>query len=271
MTRARYVSRKVGRDGRIAYTADENAVWAELYARQNALVQGRACDEFLQGLQLLRIPPDHVPQLKEISAPLQRATGWSVVPVPALIPFSRFCGLLAKRQFPAATFLRRRQDLDYLQEPDIFHEVYGHTPLLTNPWFADFTEAYGRLGLSAGPEAEPFLARLHWFTVEFGLVQQHGGRRIYGGGILSSIRETTTALDSSRAEHRPFDLIEVLRTPYRIDIVQPRYFVIEDFRQLQALRQVDLIEEIRRVRALGLLPAPFETESAAGESPRRAA
>lgn len=258
MERSKYVSRPADAAGHIAYTPDEDAVWAELYARQTGAIAGRACGEFLDGLSLLDLPADHVPQLAEVSKALFPATGWKVVQVPALIPFSKFCALLANREFPAASFVRRRDELDYLEEPDIFHEVFGHTPLLTNPWFADFTQAYGRLGLSASEAACEFLARLYWFTVEFGLIRKREGLRIYGGGILSSIRETVYALESTAPQRKPFELIEVLRTPYRIDIVQPVYFVIEDFRELFDLRRVDLLEEIERVRGLGLLPALFE-------------
>lgn len=269
MKRSKYLSRPADAAGRITYTADEDAVWADLYARQSSAIAGRACQEFLDGLCQLSLPSDRVPQLPEVSAALSRTTGWKVVQVPALIPFSRFCALLANREFPAATFVRRRDELDYLKEPDIFHEVFGHTPLLTHPWFADFTQAYGRLGLGASESACEFLARLYWFTVEFGLIRKPEGLRIYGGGILSSIRETVCALESADCLRKPFELIEVLRTPYRIDIVQPVYFVIEDLRQLHDLRQVDLLEEIARVRGMGLLPPLFDPPPA--DPPQRRA
>ena len=163
-----YVSRTPDTRGVVAYSKAEHAIWAELYARQQAAIADCACPEFLHGLELLKLPQHRVPQLSEVSARLQRETGWEVAAVPALIPFSEFFALLAAKRFPAATFIRRREHLDYLQEPDIFHELFGHTPLLTNPWFAAFTQRYGEIGLAASKEDRAFLARLYWFTVEFG-------------------------------------------------------------------------------------------------------
>jgi phenylalanine-4-hydroxylase len=157
--------------------------------------------------------------------------------------------------------VRRREQLDYLQEPDIFHEIFGHAPLLTNRYFAEFTEAYGKLGLAAQPEEREFLARLYWFTVEFGLVQKSGGPlRVYGGGILSSIGETAYALGSERAQRRRFEVLDVLRTPYRIDIMQPLYYVIEDLRQLYELTRMDIPALVRRAARLGLFPPPYPAE-----------
>ena len=250
---SKYVSRVPEADGRVRYTEDENAIWAELYARQEQAIQGKACDEFLEGMDLLKMPRDRVPQLAEVSAKLKRATGWEVATVPALIPFGEFFKLLANKQFPAATFIRTREDLDYLQEPDIFHELFGHTPLLTNPWFADFTHHYGKLGLAASKEDRVVLARMYWFTVEFGLLQKPGeDLRIYGGGILSSIGETNYAFSSNVALRKRFDLVDTLRTPYRIDIMQPLYFVLEDLRELYELSQIDLMAKVAEARSLGL-------------------
>ncbi len=247
--------------GRVAYSADEHAIWATLYARQTAAIADVACDEFKHGLDLLKLSPDQIPQLPDVSARLKRETGWEVAAVPALIPFSEFFALLAAKRFPAATFIRRREHLDYLQEPDIFHELFGHTPLLTNPWFAEFTETYGRLGLAASKEDRVFLARLYWFTVEFGLIgrvaadqraaDNRSPLKIYGGGILSSPGETAYAV-GPQPQRRPFDLIEVLRTPYRIDILQPLYYVLESFRDLHALTRVDLLAAVAEARRLGL-------------------
>lgn len=254
----KYTAREVDAHGRATYSDEEHAIWAELYARQSAAIQGRACPEFLHGLELLGLPKDRIPQLDEVSVVLKRETGWEVAPVPALIPFSQFFELLANRRFPAATFIRSREELDYLQEPDIFHEIFGHTPMLTHPYFAEFTQTYGRLGLAASKEDRVFLARMYWFTVEFGLIQPVGEpMRIYGGGILSSIGETEYAFAGEEPRRQRFRIQDVLRTPYRIDIMQPLYYVLEDLRELYELSRTDLMAEIAAARALGLFEPLF--------------
>ena len=243
--------------GRVRYTAAEQAVWAELHARQMAALPHCACAEFLHGLSLLRLPADRVPQLAEVSARLRRETGWEVVPVPALIDLPQFFSLLSQRRFPAATFLRRREHLDYLPEPDLFHEIFGHAPLLTDPYFAAFTRRYGELGLEAAPEDREILARLYWYTVEFGLLQRPGAPlQVYGGGILSSIAETDRAILDPTPQRRRFSLDEVLRMPYRIDLLQPLYFVIENLQELYEVMHSDVPGAIARARRLGPLPPP---------------
>ncbi|MGR5178407.1 phenylalanine 4-monooxygenase [Vibrio parahaemolyticus] len=253
-----YVSKPVNEHGLVTWSTEENKVWHDLVARQLDLVQGRACKEYLRGLELLDLPLDRAPQLPEINQVLLRETGWQVEPVPALINFDRFFDLLANRRFPVATFLRTREEFDYLQEPDFFHEIFGHCAMLTNPDFAEFTRTYGRLGCLANSKQRVYLARLYWFTVEFGLVEQHGETKIYGGGILSSPGETLYALDDERPLRQAFNIDTVLRTPYRIDIMQPTYFVLEDIRQLYELGQQDLSRYVARAMAAGLLPPLFE-------------
>lgn len=249
----KYVARQPASDGLVRYSDEENRIWATLYERQHRAIRGKACDEFFQGLDLLGMPTDRVPQLPEISRVLRRETGWEVAYVPALIPFSEFFRLLADRKFPAATFVRSWDELDYLQEPDIFHEIFGHTPLLTNRYFADFTHTYGKLGLAASKEDRVFLARMYWFTVEFGLIQPPGQpMRIYGGGILSSIGETEYACASDRPQRQRFNILDALRTPYRIDIMQPLYYYLEDLRELYELTQKDLMALVADARRLGL-------------------
>ncbi len=193
---------------------------------QEAAIEGKACDAYMDGLERLQLPADRIPQLDDVSRVLQACTGWSVARVPALIPFSEFFQLLANRQFPAATFIRKRSELDYLKEPDIFHELFGHTPLLTNQHFADFTETYGRLGLAASKEERVYLARLYWFTVEFGLIDTPQGMRIYGGGILSSIGETEHAL-SDVPQRQPFltrmDLMACVHDAQRQGLFEPLF------------------------------------------------
>jgi phenylalanine-4-hydroxylase len=246
-----YSARQADSQGFIDYSDDEHATWQILIERQLPCLAGRACAEYQAGLDLLELPRDRIPQLGEINAVLAPCTGWSVVAVPALISFDRFFELLAHRQFPVATFIRRRDELDYLQEPDIFHEIFGHCAMLTNPAFADFTHTYGQLGLSASKEERVFLARLYWFTVEFGLLQTEQGLRIYGGGILSSIGETAYAL-SGTPRRAPFVLQDVLRTPYRIDIMQPLYYVLPSLDSLYTLTREEILVQLTRARELGL-------------------
>lgn len=252
-----YVAKKPDADGIIHYTESENAVWHELITRQKAVLPGRACRAFVDAVGVLELPEDRVPQCGEVSAVLQECTGWRVQPVPALIPLDEFFNLLANRSFPAASFIRAPQELDYLEEPDIFHEIFGHAPHLTDSRFAAFTEAYGKVGLAANDADREMLARLYWFTVEFGLVRTAQGIRSYGAGICSSPGETHYAVESSEPERVPFDPIEALRTPYRIDIYQPLYFVLESFDQLFDLARSDLQAMIDEARRRGDRPPRF--------------
>ncbi|MFB8829388.1 phenylalanine 4-monooxygenase [Azotobacter sp. CWF10] len=261
MTATPYVARQPDERGFIHYSEAEHAVWQTLIERQLALLEGRACTEYLDGIQRLGLPRKRIPQLDEINRVLESATGWRVARVPALIPFQTFFELLADRQFPVATFIRRPEELDYLQEPDIFHELFGHCPMLTNPWFAAFTHTYGRPSLAASREERVYLARLYWMTVEFGLVDTPAGRRIYGGGILSSPRETLYCL-SAAPEHLPFDPLEAMRTPYRIDILQPLYFVLPDLRRLFELAREDIMALVHEAMRLGLHPPKFPPKAA---------
>ncbi|MEO8401915.1 MAG: phenylalanine 4-monooxygenase [Gammaproteobacteria bacterium] len=256
-----YIAKPVDANGMIAYTDEENSVWHELMTRQLKFVKDRACDEYMQGIKLLDMPIDRIPQCQEISSVLYDTTGWVLEPVPALISFDKFFTLLANRRFPAATFIRRRDELDYLQEPDIFHEIFGHCPLLTNPAYAEFAQMYGKLGKQANAEDRAMLARLYWFTIEFGLIQNPSGLRAYGGGILSSISETRYSLESEVPQRKPFVALDVLRTPYRIDIMQPIYYVINDFDTLFQLIDMDLIALIREARELGQFVPTFATNT----------
>lgn len=247
-----YQAREAGADGIIRYPDEENRIWHDLIVRQQAALPGRACTEYLDGLAKLELPHDRIPQLGDIDRVLQETTGWRTAPVPALISFGRFFGLLADKAFPVATFIRRREDFDYIQEPDIFHEIAGHCPLLTHPAFAAFNETYGKLGLAADKTERVFLARLYWFTIEFGLVGTSPmQRRIYGGGILSSPAETEYAL-SGRPEYREFKIEDVLRTPYRIDRIQPIYYVIDRVDTLFEVAQTDIMGAVRRAMSQGL-------------------
>jgi phenylalanine-4-hydroxylase len=247
----RYIAKTPDAAGRIAYDADEDAVWRDLMARQAPSVRARMATPYLDGLQRLNLPIDRVAQCAEVSAVLHVATGWRVEPVPALIAFGRFFQLLADRCFPAASFIRRREDFDYIEEPDIFHEIFGHTPLLTDPRFAAFSQAIGQAGLRAEKADYAWLIRLYWFTIEFGLTREAGALKGLGSGLASSIAELEWAT-SGQPELRPFDVIDILRTPYRIDILQPVYFVIDDLDALFAAAGRDLLADVTTARTMGL-------------------
>jgi len=215
------------------YTPAEHALWDRLYTRQTALLPGRAAAEFLDGLAHLDLGRGGIPDFRRLSDQLMKRTGWQVVAVPGLVPEDVFFNHLANRRFVAGNFLRTPDRQDYLEEPDVFHDVFGHVPLLANPVFADYMQAYGQGGLRAMQfGALHKLARLYWYTVEFGLIETAQGLRIYGAGIVSSHGETRFALDSDSPNRLGFDLARVLRTKYRIDDYQQAYFAIPSFEHL---------------------------------------
>jgi len=213
-----------------AFTAEEHAVWDTLFARQIKLLPGRASKAYLHGLELLKLSDGGIPRFEELSERLMKRTGWQVVAVPGLVPDDVFFDHMANRRFVAGNFIRRPDQLDYLQEPDVFHDVFGHVPMLADPVFADYMEAYGRGGGRAMElGALKQLSRLYWYTVEFGLIEEAGELRIYGSGIVSSSAESRFALESESPNRIGFDLKRVMRTEYRIDDFQQNYFVIPDF------------------------------------------
>jgi phenylalanine-4-hydroxylase len=233
------------------YTAEEHAVWRLLFERQQRLLVGRACNEFLDGLTALGVAAAGIPDFRRLSEVLEAATGWRLVAVPGLVPDDVFFEYLARRRFPSTCFIRRRDQLDYLEEPDVFHDVCGHVPLLINPLFADYMQAYGEGGLKAlGLGHLQRLARLYWYTVEFGLIATPEGLRIYGSGILSSAGESIYCLDDPRPNRIRFDLRRVMRTRYHIDDFQQTYFVIDDFRQLFDATRPDFAPIYREIAAL---------------------
>jgi phenylalanine-4-hydroxylase len=215
------------------YSAEEHRVWDALFARQTALLPGRAAPEYLAGLDILHLSRPGIPDFDELSERLMKATGWQVVAVPGLVPDDVFFDHLAHRRFVAGRFIRRADQLDYLQEPDVFHDVFGHVPMLAHPVFADYMQAYGQGGLRAMQHgAIDKLARLYWYTVEFGLVRSGDRLNIYGAGIVSSRGESLFALDDPSPNRLAFDMERVMRTRYRIDDYQQAYFVIDSFDQL---------------------------------------
>ena len=216
-----------------AYTAEEHATWDTLFARQIAMLPGRVTPEFMDGLDMLRLSKPGIPDFDELSERLMKATGWQVVAVPGLVPDDVFFDHLANRRFVSGNFIRRPDQLDYLQEPDVFHDVFGHVPLLANPVFADYMQAYGQGGQrAAAMGAIDRLSRLYWYTVEFGLVRAGDGLALYGAGIVSSRSESVFALDDASPNRIGFDLKRVMRTRYRIDDFQQSYFVIDSFEEL---------------------------------------
>jgi phenylalanine-4-hydroxylase len=245
-----------------AYTADEHALWRRLYARQMALVPGYACDEYLAGLARLDAA-DGIPRFDAASAKLSQATRWTLVGVPGLIPDLVFFAHLANRRFPVTTWLRTPAEFDYIVEPDVFHDFFGHVPLLLDPVYADYMQAYGEGGLKAAQLGSlKYLARLYWYTVEFGLTMTPHGLRIYGAGILSSGGEVVHSLESPAPRRVRFDLERLLRTEYNIDRYQDTYFVIDGFAQLIADTAPDFTPIYERIRTL---PSYRTDEALAGD------
>ncbi len=222
------------------YTAEEHAVWKTLFERQTRLLPGRACSAFVDGMRDLPMSADEIPNFEALSEALMKRTGWQVVAVPGLVPDEVFFEHLANRRFPAGQFIRGAHELDYLQEPDVFHDVFGHVPMLMHPALADFIQAYGEGGLRAqrlGYLSQ--LARVYWYTVEFGLLQEEDGVRIYGAGIASSRAESVFCLESASPNRVGFGLERVMRTRYRIDDFQETYFVLPNLEALLEFTRVD--------------------------------
>jgi len=231
------------------YTAEEHAVWKTLFERQTKLLPGRACDEFVAGMRALPIGADQIPDFRRLSEVLMKQTGWQVVAVPGLVPDEVFFEHLANRRFPAGNFIRKPDELDYLEEPDVFHDVFGHVPMLMNPVIADYIQAYGAGGLRAKQLGVlDQLARVYWYTVEFGLVEQSDGLRIYGAGIVSSYTESMFSLDDPSPNRVRFALERVMRTRYRIDDFQETYFVIRNLEELLELARIDFAPVYENVR-----------------------
>jgi phenylalanine-4-hydroxylase len=223
-----------------SYTPAQHAIWRALFHRQETILARRACQPFLDGLKALGVEAEGIPDFRRLNEALERATRWRIVAVPGLVADAVFFEHLAHRRFPSTCFIRREDQLDYLQEPDIFHDIFGHVPMLMNPVFADYMEAYGKGGLKAlRLHNLEHLARLYWYTVEFGLIATPDGIRIYGSGIVSSKGESICCLEDKKPNRIAFDLLRVMRTRYRIDDYQESYFVIDSFEQLFAATQPD--------------------------------
>ncbi len=237
------------------YTAAEHDLYRRLYERQATQLPGLACDEFIAAVQHLGAPHE-IPRFDALSEKLHRATRWEVVAVPGLIPEEAFFALLAARKFPVTEWLRKPEEFEYIVEPDVFHDLFGHVPLLFNPVFADYMQAYGAGGLKASRlDACELLARLYWYTVEFGLIATPQGLRAYGAGILSSAGELRYSVQSDEPSRVGFDLTRIMRTRYKIDSYQATYFVIDSFEQLFEATSPDFTPIYRQVRELPTIDA----------------
>ncbi|MGQ4660803.1 phenylalanine 4-monooxygenase [Lysobacter sp. F6437] len=241
-----------------SYTDTDHRVWAQLFERQKQILPGRASDEFMAALAAMEMTPDRIPKFDDLNPILRAATGWELIGVEGLLPELTFFEHLANRRFPVTWWIRKPDQMDYLSEPDLFHDLFGHVPLLMNPVFADYMEAYGRGGVKAhgiGEDALVNLTRLYWYTVEFGLIRQQDGLRIYGSGIVSSKGESIHCLESDAPNRIGFDLQRVMRTRYRIDTFQKTYFVIDSFEQLMDATGPDFAPIYDKLAQLESIPA----------------
>lgn len=237
-----------------AYTDEDHAVWRTLFERQSKLLPGRAAPEFVDGLKALGVAAEGIPNFEDLSDILEAATGWRIVAVDGLVPDDVFFRHLANRRFPVTNWIRKREQLDYLQEPDVFHDCFGHVPMLFNPVFADYMAAYGRGGMKALRLGSlKLLARLYWYTVEFGLIRTDDGLRIYGAGIVSSRGETAYSLDDPTPNRLAFDLLRIMQTDYIIDHYQQTYFVIDSYDQLFAATRPDFTPYYETLKPLPTL------------------
>jgi phenylalanine-4-hydroxylase len=240
------------------YTATDHEVWRTLFRRQREMLVGRAAQEFLDCQDAMGMSEAQIPKFSDLNALLAAKTGWTLIGVQGLLPELDFFEHLANRRFPVTWWIRRPEQLDYLSEPDLFHDLFGHVPLLMNPVFADYMQAYGCGGVKAhgiGPDALAQLTRLYWYTVEFGLIDTPQGLRIYGSGIVSSGGESRYCLESDAPNRIGFDLLRVMRTRYRIDTYQKTYFVIDGFEQLMTATRPDFVPYYERLASLPTIPA----------------
>lgn len=255
-----YHSKPLNPNGIAEYSDEENQTWSFLLNRQKELIKTHASKEFIKGVELLNFA-NRVPQNAEINSILSAHTGWGVSPVPAVIQPDEFFTLLSKKKFPAANFIRIPEEIDYIQEPDVFHELFGHCPLLTNAAYAEFMYQYGKLALLADKKTQMRLFRLFWFTIEFGLIKEDSQYKAYGGGILSSKSEVIYSVESEIPERHPLDPLVALRTPFRIDILQPVYFVIESYNDLFKLIDKNPLELAKLSMTMPDFPAKFEKQT----------
>ena len=241
-----------------SYAREDHATWATLFERQQQVLVGRACDEFRENQRRFGMTPDAIPKFDDLNRVLKGTTGWEIIGVEGLLPELTFFDHLANRRFPVTWWIRKPEQIDYIAEPDLFHDLFGHVPLLLNPVFADYMEAYGCGGVKAhglGAEALVNLTRLYWYTVEFGLIKQADGLRIYGSGIVSSKGESIYCLESAAPNRIGFDMPRIMRTRYRIDTYQKTYFVIDSFEQLMNATKPDFTPLYAQLATQESIPA----------------
>jgi len=241
-----------------SYAREDHATWATLFERQQQVLVGRACDEFRENQRRFGMTPDAIPKFDDLNRVLKGTTGWEIIGVEGLLPELTFFDHLANRRFPVTWWIRKPEQIDYIAEPDLFHDLFGHVPLLLNPVFADYMEAYGCGGVKAhglGAEALVNLTRLYWYTVEFGLIKQADGLRIYGSGIVSSKGESIHCLESAAPNRIGFDMPRIMRTRYRIDTYQKTYFVIDSFEQLMNATKPDFTPLYAQLATQESIPA----------------
>jgi phenylalanine-4-hydroxylase len=258
-----------------SYSSDDHATWGTLYRRQRELLIGRACQEFLDAQDAMGMDATQIPRFDQLNTILQAATGWTLIGVEGLLPELDFFEHLANRRFPVTWWIRRPEQIDYIAEPDLFHDLFGHVPLLMEPRFADYMQAYGAGGVRAaqqfGEQALQNLTRLYWYTVEFGLINTADGLRIYGAGIVSSAGESLYCLESPAPNRIGFDLQRIMCTRYRIDTFQKTYFVIDSFDQLMAATATDFaplyaqLGDAAAIAAGDVLPADHVFQRGSGE------
>ncbi|MCP4473716.1 MAG: phenylalanine 4-monooxygenase [Gammaproteobacteria bacterium] len=237
-----YIAKWPNANGHIDFTERENQTWHTLFTMQMETIVNRACPEFIDGLEQLNLPADEIPQLPSLNKVLIK-TAWQLIPVDGTVLVDEFFQMLAKRQFPVANFIRIPEELHYLQQPDVFHEIFGHAPLLMNHDYADFVQWYGETALQLAPKLRKILSRLFWFTIEFGLMKTDQGTRIFGGGILSSHQETIYCLESPEPKRLAFDPKRMLKTPYNYDEIQTCYFILNNLEDLYQLKEnSDLVQ-----------------------------
>jgi len=240
------------------YKTEDHATWATLFRRQREILENRAAREFLDNQRKFGMTPDAIPKFDDLNTVLRKATGWELIGVEGLLPELTFFDHLANRRFPVTWWIRRPDQIDYISEPDLFHDLFGHVPLLLNPVFADYMEAYGCGGVKAhgiGADALAHLTRLYWYTVEFGLIKQDDGLRIYGSGIVSSKGESIHCLESPAPNRLGFDLERIMRTRYRIDTYQKTYFVIDSYDQLMKATEPDFTPIYTKLATEESIPA----------------
>jgi len=257
----KYVAKNANKEGYVNYTNEEHEVFYTLYKKQSALLHNRACDEFISGIDFLGIGGGEIPQIPNINQLIGSCSEWMMEPVSGAISYDLFFKMLSKKKFPAATFIRGNKEINFTKEPDIFHEIFGHAPLLLNEGYADFSYKIGCLGESSSTEYKKYLFRLYWFTIETGLVRVHNSYKSYGGATLSSANEIVHSIESEAPLRIDFSLSNIFRMPYKIDILPPVYFIVQSLDLLYSLSNNQILDSIEEAIKLGMYKPLYPVES----------